>query len=63
MGLLDGPAMQLKNHKNCQEQISVIQQFWSPRCPLKYSILCLYRIGAVSAGDTHKGKKEDININ
>ena len=44
-------------NKKLQEQISVLKQLCKPRCPLKYSILCLYRIGSVSAGGTHKGKK------
>ena len=44
--------------KNCQVIISVIKQFQSPGCPLKYSFLCLCRIGAVSAGGTHLGKKK-----
>ena len=44
-------------NKKRQEQISVIKQLLSPRCPLNYSIIYIYRIGAGSAEGTHKIKK------
>ena len=60
-GVTGGPACSYKL-KNCHEIISVIQQFQSHGCPLKYSFFCLCRIGAVSAGGTHMGKKKAFAV-